>query len=149
MNVQRPIRPRRTQRSTTGDTRERGAALLFVLGLMALMVGMAALFVADFGRSRRQLSWARHQLEAFNLAEAGVDKAVWELGRNAGYSGESGTRLGKGTFSVAVRMAGGRTTVVSTGIASPTGVERARATVQAQLAAAESAVRVMEWRQVK
>jgi Tfp pilus assembly protein PilX len=129
--------------------RERGMALLLVLVLMTLMVGMAALFVADFGRTRRQLSRARHQLEAFNLAEAGVDKAVWELGRNAGYPGESGTRLGKGTFSVAVRRAGGLTTVVSTGVASPAGVEVARATVQAQLAGVGGAVKVVEWRQTK
>jgi hypothetical protein len=41
---------------------------------------------------------------AFNLAEAGIEKAFYELSKPAStYEGETNTSLGKGTFSVQLR----------------------------------------------
>ncbi|MCX7919605.1 MAG: hypothetical protein N3A72_08385, partial [bacterium] len=47
---------------------------------------------------------AYHNLQALNLAEAGIEKAIFELTRTNGvYSGEKNTQLGNGFFSVTVK----------------------------------------------
>lgn len=38
--------------------------------------------------------------EALRLAEAGIDKAAYELNQSSAYTGESNTALGDGTFTV-------------------------------------------------
>ncbi len=40
--------------------------------------------------------------QALRLAEAGIDKAVYELNQNSNYTGESNTALGNGTFTTSI-----------------------------------------------
>jgi hypothetical protein len=99
------------------SAREAGFAIFLVLAF-ALLLGFSALFFLEtFSSGVRDARRARASSRAFYLAEAGIQKALWELGGNpAGYGGEQKIRLGNGTYTVEVRRKGpGLAEVTSTG----------------------------------
>lgn len=79
-----------------------GQAVLLALVFVAIFFTVSAAFLSSltsYATLERRYTGAA---EALALAEAGMDKAARELNNNAGYSGETGTALGSGTFSVTV-----------------------------------------------
>jgi hypothetical protein len=55
------------------------------------------------------------KLAAFNLAEAGIEKAIWNIKKgNLNYKGED-SNLGKGRFSVKLKEKGNKIFITSTG----------------------------------
>jgi len=94
----------------------RGAALVFVMGVFAVVTISLASFLsllhASINYARREEAHAR----AVHAAEAGLEKAVAELraGRTD-YAGDTGIAVGDGKFSVGIEGENGAYTITSTG----------------------------------
>src|SRR3989344_997026 len=106
--------------------------ILAVIFLAVVMILAASLFgrVADFVR------FGSNQIlkeQAVNLAEAGVDKALWQLNQTAGsYTGEADTTMGTvGTFSLTVSdINATNKTITSTGFVPNSQSPRAKKTIK-------------------
>lgn len=72
--------------------------LVFMLVIMVLISGMVG-YAGLQARSHRQ-AVAREQ--AISIAEAGIEKAIWKLNNQTGYTGETGTVFGAGIYSVTI-----------------------------------------------
>jgi type II secretory pathway component PulK len=81
---------------------DRGYVLLSLIVFMALFISASATLLNYVTQAARNERSAIASAQALALAEAGIDKAAYELNQSAGYSGESDTSLGNGTFSVSV-----------------------------------------------
>lgn len=82
---------------------ERGTALIFALVVVFILsVGTSVLWrQLHMNLEEQRRAWHREQ--AFQLAEAGLDRAIAQLrARGAAYTGESGVPLGAGHYSVSV-----------------------------------------------
>lgn len=80
----------------------RGSVMVLVVVFMGVFFMMFAGMVAyatSYARLERQTVAG---VQALALAEAGIDKAAYELNLNGSYAGESNTALGNGTFTVSV-----------------------------------------------
>lgn len=80
----------------------KGVVLVNVLVILSvlLIMGLAlqSLLVTGIKFTRQ----AKLSLQALNLAEAGIDKAIFSLNKNPNYSGESNVPLGDGGFNIAI-----------------------------------------------
>src|SRR5258708_39868427 len=70
-----------------------------IVAILTLIAGSLLTYTALQLRASRK---AIAHNQTLNLAEAGLDKALYELNQNPNYSGESNTALGNGTFSVSI-----------------------------------------------
>jgi len=110
---------------------------IFVVGLVffAIMIifsGAILVYVSTYIKAERQ-NIAKEQ--AMQLAEAGIDKAAYELNHNSSYTGESNTVLGNGNFTVTVsEIDSGHKRVTSDATVSYSGGKIARSTIKATLA---------------
>lgn len=85
---------------------ERGYILLSALAFVGILIlGAGGLFgyTTEYARYERG---AIANSQALALAEAGIDKAIYELNQNANYTGETGTALGAGTISISIASDG-------------------------------------------
>ena len=83
--------------------RRRGTAMVFVLLFVILLGVVTTLFVFSVSRTAIIVARSERALRAFHLAEAGLEKAIWELQRRGPeYTGEAQTPFENGTFSVTV-----------------------------------------------
>lgn len=80
----------------------RGSILLLALIVSATVVTATVGFFNYYASAVQAGRFALAAAQARSLAEAGIDKAVYELNQNPSYSGESNTALGNGIFSVSV-----------------------------------------------
>lgn len=83
---------------------ERGIALLIALLLMGLLLLLGTTFLTMSSTESQIALNERNAVQAFYLADAGVNKAISDLNANANYTG-SGTAelaLGPGTYTVSV-----------------------------------------------
>jgi len=81
---------------------QKGQIIIIAIVFFAILLGMSATlmgYISLYVKSGRQ-EVSRSQ--ALHLAEAGIDKAMYQLNQNGGYSGESNTSLGNGTFTISV-----------------------------------------------
>lgn len=117
---------------------------LMILAFWGVLVGVLA-SVAGQNRSATRLRLAS---TALHLAEGGLTKAVWEIGRgNAAYAGETETPLGAGTFTVEVRREDGRAVVVSTAYIPNKARPRETRTIRAVVGKTRAGVtRALSWR---
>lgn len=94
---------------------ERGSALLIALGavciLTVLSIGLIALAQNDLGLSRKE----KKSTQALHVAEAGIDKAVWELRRLGTISSSFEVTTSLGTATVSASENGDLWTIASTG----------------------------------
>ncbi|OGG48402.1 hypothetical protein A3G63_02500 [Candidatus Kaiserbacteria bacterium RIFCSPLOWO2_12_FULL_52_8] len=88
---------------------KRGYILLVVLVVSAVVIAITSGFFNYYGSAVYSERHAFASARALALAEAGIDKAVYELNQDADYSGESDTVLGAGSFSVSVASIDGNT----------------------------------------
>lgn len=98
---------------------KRGIALLSVICFMGILTTLTMLLIVETGTNLNRLTRNRSSAEAFWLAEAGVEKALYEIERAGyGYGGEE-TGLGGGTFRVSVKKTGGNgMSILSEGIST-------------------------------
>lgn len=87
---------------TTFYRASRGYIVIFALVVSAIIMTVTTAFFGYYGSAVHAERVALAQAQALSLAEAGVDKAIYELNQNGGYSGENNTALGNGTFSVSI-----------------------------------------------
>ena len=80
----------------------RGSVLLLAMVVSAVIIAVTVGFFSYFASAVHAERYAIASAQARSIAEAGIDKAVYELNQNSGYSGESDTALGNGTFSISV-----------------------------------------------
>lgn len=79
-------------------------SLIFMLVILVSTAALLGYVFQNVNATRRALA----KEQAIQLADAGVDKAVYELNQSAGaYTGESGTALGTGDFDVSVQTISG------------------------------------------
>jgi hypothetical protein len=89
------------------EGREGLALLLVIVFLAVLMIGSTT-FYSLLNSTLAQAHAREQSRSCLNLAEAGIDKALAELRRDAsGYHGERETVLGNGRFTVEVKPAKG------------------------------------------
>lgn len=93
---------------------EKGSAVV------AAIVGVfifSLIAVAVLALSTSQMTITAHDkqsLIAFNVADAGVSRAIWQLNKSSSYTGETGG-VGQGEYSVVVTGTGNSRTITSTG----------------------------------
>ena len=110
---------------------------IFVIGLVfftILMIFSVAIlvYVSTYIKSERQNI---SKVQALQLAEAGIDKAAYELNQNSSYTGESNTALGNGNFTIAVAdVDSEHKRVTSVGTVPYSGSKSASSTIKAVLA---------------
>lgn len=80
----------------------RGYILLTALVFMAIFLTAFAGFINYITLYARSERIAVADAQALALAEAGIDKAVYELNQDPNYAGETNTALGAGTFTTTV-----------------------------------------------
>ena len=87
----------------------RGYIVVFALIISAAIMAITVAFFGYYGSAVHAERFALASTQAQALAEAGIDKAVYELNQSAGYSGESDSALGNGTYSVSIVSIDGNT----------------------------------------
>jgi len=128
--------------------------MIFVLLFVILLGVVTTLFVFSVSRTAIIVSRSERALRAFHLAEAGLEKAIWELRRRGSeYTGEAQTPFENGTFSVTVSCTDPDRSVyevVSRGVvpASRRGPSRVvSATVRVSGSAGKRRIHVTNWRE--
>ena len=93
--------------------------MMFALVFMAIMLTMSVTLIAMAGLHARAERRAAAGLAALKLAEAGVDKAIYELNQNQNFTGESDVPIPGGAFSTTVTtIDANNKQIISTGRAS-------------------------------
>ncbi len=81
-----------------------GAALFMALISLVIMGSLASMFVLNLHYGFSSFNKQIKSQIAFNLAEAGIEKAIWHLNyrKSKLYKGEKDTPLGQGTFTITI-----------------------------------------------
>ena len=111
-----------------------GYILLLTLVVSSIVMTVAVGFFNYHATAVHAERFAFASAQARTLAEAGIDKAVYELNQNGSYAGESNTALGNGKFSISIADIGSgskRITVTSSvpNTANPTATKIVQATL--------------------
>ncbi|MBI5554230.1 MAG: hypothetical protein HY920_00040 [Elusimicrobia bacterium] len=95
---------------------QRGFATVALLGIL-FMIFFTGATVVFLGQNESQKSIkSRRSNEGLFIADAGVEKAIWEFVQSDSYGGENNTALGNGVFNVSVTNLGNsRYELLSTG----------------------------------
>lgn len=96
---------------------QKGAAFALALIALTVVLVVAAVLTTNSYTYKQNARYSLDSLEATNLAEAGVDKAVAALNETGGsYNGEVSTKIGDGEFTVSITNVDQNTKIVeSTG----------------------------------
>lgn len=81
-------------------THARGYILVLALVFMGIFLTTAGAYVNFVTLSARSVRTDTAQAQALAIAEAGINKAVYQLNQNAAYTGETNTSFGEGAFTV-------------------------------------------------
>ena len=79
--------------------------MIIVLGFTLLLGGISTSFIILTNNEVTTCRKIVDSHKAFYLAEAGVEKAIFELTRNGSYTGETNVALGDGVYDVTVTSA--------------------------------------------
>ena len=130
--------------------RRKGVVLLTLIVMVGILSALTVSLFAGVGRTLALENKSNCSIAAFWTAEAGIEKACYEL-ENTGpvYTGET-TKLGNGIFTVTVTPADTRTySIVSTGEA---GRQYARKTIEVRVSLEQDAgryrVKKMSWHEI-
>jgi hypothetical protein len=121
---------------------EHGAVFLVAMVILTVLLFLGASLIERAQNSVSQAATDNDVARSFHLAEAGIQKALWDLNQPGGwftYSGQGRTALGGGLFEVTASPPAAergvftdRLTLTSTGyLPGPSGSRRLPATVQA------------------
>lgn len=116
---------------TLSVTPYRGQIILIALVFFGIFVSVTTALIGFLLSSEREVRVATASAQALQLAEAGIEKAVYELNENSSYAGETNTALGEGRFSTTVTAINSSTKLISAtaAIANPAVTHRASARV--------------------
>ncbi len=132
---------------------EQGSALITALIFITILGMLASAFLYNILATNSSFKRTSNLQVAFNLAEAGIDKAIAELSRSSStYSGEEDTPLGEGTFSVSVLTSeeeAGEMLIISTGYIPHSPGSKAKRTVKATVRRRDSSLVITSWREVR
>lgn len=92
-----------------------GQIIIIAVVFTAVLLTLAGALMGYITQYTRAEKNSIASTQALHLAEAAVDKAIFELNQNQSYSGESGTSLGAGTFTVSVATSGSIKKITATG----------------------------------
>ena len=84
-----------------------GNTLLFAVGILVIVFAIGASLVFVTRNETQKTVKSSKGNSALYVADAGVEKAMWELNRSADYAGEAETTLGDGQFTVTVSTPAG------------------------------------------
>jgi Tfp pilus assembly protein PilX len=87
------------------DRQPRGAALVIVMLVMAVLLLAGTTFMTISSTESQIALNERASVQASLLAEAAIHKAIAQLNANSSYPGESNTGLGAGSFTLSVTTA--------------------------------------------
>lgn len=94
----------------------RGQVLLIALVIMGVLLSTFSGFVGYTTLDIRAERISIANAQALALAEAGADKAIYELNQNSNYAGETNTALGAGVFTTSISSVDANTKrITSTG----------------------------------
>lgn len=82
--------------------RPRGYILVLSLVFLSIFFTAGTAYLGSITSSARSARSSVASAQALALAEAGIDKAAYELNQNSSYSGETNTTLGSGVFTITV-----------------------------------------------
>lgn len=92
----------------------RGQIILVALVFFGIFVSVTTAFIGFLLSGEREVRLAIASTQALQLAEAGVDKAMYQLNQNPNYTGETDTAVGNGTFTITVSILDGSTKLITT-----------------------------------
>jgi len=80
--------------------------ILITVFLIVLIIGVLGLSFLSLSRMETiQFRKQIYYLQAFNIAEAGIERAIWKLKNSPGWTdGWQGQQLGNGTYSVSIEL---------------------------------------------
>ena len=106
--------------------------MLISLVFFGIFVAVTTAFISLLTASERAARLHVAEAQALRLAEAGIDKSLYELNANSAYAGEAGTSLPTGSFSTSVTAIDSSTKLITaTGTVSANGSTIAEKTVRA------------------
>ncbi|MFH1859651.1 MAG: hypothetical protein ABH870_01355 [bacterium] len=94
---------------------ERGSFYILAVVICTVLSILSHILITNISAEYLKCKRMEDKLYAFNLAEAGIEKAIWNLKKGNKYTGESDTPLGKGKFSVNLEEKGSMIYITSTG----------------------------------
>lgn len=112
---------------------QRGQILLLAVvffGIFFTITATLAGAVVVFVESER---YTIAKSQALSLAEAGIDKAIYELNQNPSYTGETNTALGDGTFTIAIATIDTNTRLITAVASVPNKITTTQKTVKAKV----------------
>ena len=123
--------------------KEQGQILIVALTFMVVLLFLSGALLGFVGQNvlGTRASFSREQ--ALQLAEAGIEKAIWQLNQGGSYTGESGSALAANTgeFDVAVTdISGGNKELAATGYVPSKANPRAIRVVKVELATGSTTV---------
>jgi len=122
-------------RGEARQRRQKGQIVVIGLVFFAMMILFSAAILVYVSTYLKSESQNIAKVQALQLAEAGIDKAAYELNRNSSYTGESNTALGNGSFTVTISpIDSEHKRVTSVGTAPFSGGHTTTRTVKATLA---------------
>lgn len=116
-----------------------GQILVITLVVMLIIMALGGVLVSTVLIYSQHGKLAYAQERALQLAEAGVDKAIYQINQGAAYNGESDVPLGSGTFSVTVTDASRKKIIESTGYVPSASSPQAKRTVRVELVTSSAA----------
>lgn len=94
---------------------KKGMVLIFILAYIFVLILIVTSFVTLTNNEIRTARYGGDSLRAFFLADAGVEKALYELTMDSLYSGESDVSLGEGVYDVNVVAMGDQREITAIG----------------------------------
>jgi Tfp pilus assembly protein PilX len=120
---------------------QKGQIIIVGIVFFAIMIlfSTATLrYVSTYQKSEHQNV---EKVQALQLAEAGMDKAAYQLNQDSGYAGESNTALGNGTFTTSVTTVNSTTrAITATGYIPDSSNPQAVSTIKATMIINDSVI---------
>ena len=82
---------------------QRGATLAVMLVILALLVIFIHMVLTRYLSELTLSNQSYRKSQALQIAEAGLQKAIYEINRNPSYSGERNTPFANGSFTIETR----------------------------------------------
>ncbi len=73
-------------------------AIIIIAVILVMLISLMGSTASQIASHRQAVK----EVQALHIAEAGVEAAIWKLNNQAGYTGESNTSYGNGTYTVSV-----------------------------------------------
>ncbi|HYC29163.1 MAG TPA: hypothetical protein VEB42_10105, partial [Chitinophagaceae bacterium] len=77
-------------------------ALVLSSALLILITGLVAYWMTQIKHHKQAIG----RTQALSIAEGGLELAIWKLNNQPGYSGETNTVYGNGTYNVTITNLG-------------------------------------------